>query len=82
MTIDNPMAFPTHDANPGTDPRSQVLTGGMTLRDYFAAAAIPAAYASVNANSTLARFPRHELCRIVARNCYEVADAMLAYGVV
>lgn len=27
---DEPMAFPTHDGHPGTDPRSQILTGSMT----------------------------------------------------
>ena len=32
---ENPPAFPTHDGDPGTDPRSQILTGGMSLRDWW-----------------------------------------------
>lgn len=33
-------AFPTHGQAEGDDPRNQILSGGMTIRDYFAAAAL------------------------------------------
>ena len=33
---DNPNAFPTHGGTEGDDARNRILTGGMTLRDYFA----------------------------------------------
>ena len=69
---DNPMAFPTHDAHPGTDPRSQILTGGMTLRDYFAGQAL----AGVLADGALQ--VREADCPAIAATCYDIADALLA----
>ncbi len=50
----------------------------MSLRDYFAGQALPSAYASVDADPKLTGNPREELFQIAARNCYGIADAMLA----
>lgn len=56
----NPTAFPTD---------MQTQGGGMTLRDYFAAAALQAVLAEFS--DAWDRFD-------VARHCYLFADAMLA----
>lgn len=69
-------AFPTHDADPGTDPRSQILTGGMSLRDRIALEAL----GGMLAHSTRYK-PRpgssanwHEA---ISEEAYEIADAMI-----
>lgn len=62
-------AFPTHDADPGTDPRSQILSGGMTLRDWFAGQALNQASREI--------WAEHKPEDVAAR-CYMLADAMLA----
>jgi len=64
----NPQAFPTHDQEKGTDPRNQILTGGMTLRDYFSAAALTGMLSNVE---TVDDVPYISIC------AYRIADAML-----
>lgn len=66
---DGGSAFPTHHGNPRTDPRSQIMSGGMSIRDHFAGQAI---IALLNY-----KLPADELPTIVA-GAYRVADAMLA----
>lgn len=59
-------AFPNSNGNtPGLEAYS-----GMTLRDYFAAEALPIARAQVG--------PNHNGWRTVAETAYAIADAMLA----
>ncbi len=61
-------AFPTHDQDDGTDPRSQILSGGMSLRDYFAAKAMQA----------IATRTDHHCGPIdIAKEAYQQADAMI-----
>jgi hypothetical protein len=50
-------------------------TDGMSLRDYFAAAALPANMAAYQ--YSIAK-DGDTWDQLVARNCYEMADAMLA----
>lgn len=61
-------AFPQAEWN--TDAQRYLLGGGMTLRDYFAAMAMPEVYRRVESGG----FQR------VAQLAYEMADAMLAEG--
>ena len=70
---DGGAAFPTHDADPGTDPRSQILSGGMSMRDYFAGQAL-IAHASTSEWEMLDDLAQKNL----AEASYEMADAMLA----
>jgi len=56
---ENPNAFPESN---------ETRWGGMTLRDYFAAKAIPSVVAQ--------HFPGSSL--VVAKECYAIADAMIA----
>ncbi len=63
-------AYPTHDGNEGTDPRERILTGGMTLRDWFAGQALIAlphigCGVDLDQNDT-------------ALAAYQIADAMMA----
>lgn len=70
--MSNESAFPYSGVgNNGFD----VLDTGMTLRDYFAAAAVPALIGICGEDSRLpsVSYPDH-----VAGRAYEVADAMLA----
>jgi hypothetical protein len=78
--MDNPQAFPTHDGHPGTDPRNQILTGGMTLRDWFAGQCDVAAYDLLPVLSAFkGRDPTvGELAEFIARIRLAEADAMLA----
>jgi hypothetical protein len=63
--IDGGPAFPNRGDNaPGYE-----IYDGMTLRDYFAAAAMTGWQACPNTNATTAAAVKY---------CYEVADAMLA----
>ena len=62
-------AFPTHDGDPGNDPRLQIMSGGMSLRDWFAGQAL--------ANEALGR-AYHNRPDILAAKAFEYADAMLA----
>lgn len=70
-------AFPTHGLNvplndPG-DPRHL----GMTLRDYFAAAALQGMCADHIAMGKIADQTRQSLDAMLARTAYHYADAML-----
>jgi hypothetical protein len=77
-TIDNggaafPHLNPNFDGNWDNDPQR----GGMSLRDYFAAAALPLAYAhwkSYNDKEKDGEQPRESL---VAEEAYTIADAMI-----
>ena len=67
--------------NPTVFPNSAELYGGMTLRDYFAAAALPVMlhrdfYSPSNKYETISPSSRsHPLW--AARACYKYADAMM-----
>lgn len=79
MTItskDGGPAFPTHDADPGTDPRSQTLSGGMSLRDWFAGQAL----AGILAGGFAGTIPHDDINGggDAAFFAYQYADAMLA----
>ena len=53
---------------------------GMTLRDYFAAAAMQAIFGGVGAQQVAERDRRYDgtnWAEVVAKNAYEMADAML-----
>lgn len=65
MRNDGGSAFPDSGAH---EPRSWEPSSGMTLRDYFAAAAL-----SGN-SATFGGLDRHQ----IAAKCYQQADAMLA----
>lgn len=67
---ENPPAFPNKGSCAKNDP-----TEGMTLRDYFAAAALQGMMASLVNN---ADWLRGEQCKITASAAYEMADALLA----
>jgi hypothetical protein len=61
----NPQAFPTH-------PDGTLMNDGMTLRDYFAAKAMQA---TIDAWKQRSIYPPTD--DEVAKNAYEMADAML-----
>lgn len=63
-------AFPTHGQAEGDDPRNQILSGGMTLRDYFAAAALQGLIAYSGNSSAYSD--------LQAKQSYKIADAMMA----
>lgn len=63
-------AFPTHGQAEGDDPRNQILSGGMTLRDYFAAAALQGLCATLP--DMIDPKPSE-----VAKDAYQFADAMI-----
>ena len=73
MKFDNPMAFP----RPSTDHGSYGSLGqdGMTLRDYFAAAALPSVMVLCARDTML---PGETMEQAFARKSLAVADAMLA----
>lgn len=79
---ENPSAFPvvdTHIRNPrvGNPYPAVTSVGGMTLRDYFAAAALPTAIEhelQLRSNQILPPPFRYDQ---VAKSAYLVADAML-----
>ena len=48
---------------------------GMTLRDYFAAKALPTVISDWLQTGDI--FPDVEIAEVIARDCYIVADAML-----
>lgn len=48
---------------------------GMTLRDYFAAEALPTVISDWLQTGDI--FPDVEIAEVIARDCYIVADAML-----
>jgi hypothetical protein len=51
---------------------------GMTLRDYFAAAALTGEVGGEDFGGELAQLRSHENARLMARRAYMLADAMLA----
>ena len=63
-------AFPTHGQAEGDDPRNQILSGGMTLRDYFAAATLQGLCATLP--DMIDPKPSE-----VAKDAYQFADAMI-----
>lgn len=68
---ENPSAFPnTGNSNWGMEP-----TAGMSLRDWFAGQALPAALKIGEADP---RLTEHNFERIVALMSYGIADAMLS----
>ena len=71
----NPPAFPSETAP------SRSGAWGMTLRDYFAAAAIPAAAANLRKNleidSIVLAFCDDHQMDMLADDCYALADALL-----
>lgn len=66
-------AFPTDRSN---DPSYTDIGGGMTLRDYFAAAALPEAFRQEATGDS--GLPCIYDSAAVARVAYTVADAMIA----
>jgi hypothetical protein len=62
-------AFPCHGS------MGEVVQEGMTLRDYFAAMALPTVIADWLPTGDI--FPDVEIAEVIARDCYIVADAML-----
>jgi hypothetical protein len=59
---------------------TEVTSSGMTLRDYFAAKAMQAAFAGIGAQQVANRDLRYDETNwstVVALNAYEMADAML-----
>jgi hypothetical protein len=76
---DNPPAFPVADCD--TEGRT-VFQGGMTLRDYFAAAALQGMLASMDeaqSSAILDQCAKHKKLpqEVVAATAYRQADAML-----
>ena len=61
-------------AFPATNHHGHKLTG-MTLRDYFAAKALPTVIADWLQTGDI--FPDMEIAEVIARDCYIVADAMM-----
>ena len=74
--MNNEPAFPHLRRHVGDDTYEQLAEGGMTLRDYFAAKALPAIYKDACECARVDGWPddwRDE----VATEAYEMADAML-----
>lgn len=67
-------AFPSGLKETDTDTVESLHTG-MTLRDYFAAKALPTVIADWLQTGDI--FPDMEIAEVIARDCYIVADAML-----
>ena len=81
---DGGLAFPSHEAGPATDPRSQISGGGMSLRDYFAAKAMQSILLAVSTNTDAAMAldegagtNRVSHTDRMALEAYSVADAMI-----
>jgi hypothetical protein len=64
----NQSAFPLHDSGHG-----QAYDKGMTLRDYFAAKAMQ----TQSWTFYLGDYETHKSLSNTAKNCYEIADAMM-----
>ena len=63
------MSQPINDGGPAFPADFQLYSTGMTLRDYFAAAAL---------KGQAHRFAHpHEYRELLAQDCYDIADAML-----
>jgi hypothetical protein len=80
------MTTPQDDGGPAFPHSAKPMTGemtewGMTLRDYFAAAALPSMMASWERWNSIENdraTSSQRLAKLVAVDCYEQADAMLA----
>lgn len=72
--LDGGPAFPVHGGHsPDDDPRNRILGGGMTLRDWFAGQALAGTiHACLHDTVEPGTWHQH-----VARNAYEMADAMI-----
>lgn len=74
-------AFPTHDADDGTDARERILTGGMYLRDWFAGQALAGRMSIVldDDGYTYSDASGNDLKTTegMAASCYAIADAMM-----
>lgn len=74
-------AFPCEGGNKfisGNEIRKTLPSSGMTLRDYFAAKALPAVYADCMGSFEREGCPCPQWREGVARDAYLMADAMLA----
>ena len=76
--MDNPQAFPISRVVQAGSFRKDESDPGMTLRDYFAAAALPACHEAALSPARTASVSGREFCKIIATAAYEIADAMLA----
>ncbi|WP_438391094.1 hypothetical protein [Caballeronia sp. DA-9] len=74
MTTGGP-AFPVPEVSTATGQVKSADAAGMTLRDYFAAAALPAILARVPAGTRPQ--PGKTIQDAVAESAYEQADAMI-----
>lgn len=70
-----PVADPFAVKCPPTDAEALRLQQGMTLRDYFAAKAMPTVIIDWLQTGDIFQDP--EIAEVIARDCYIVADAML-----
>lgn len=70
---DNPQAFPVLIENWRGEVRAEMK--GMTLRDYFAAAALP--HAARLSSDQWNRYEGETVAQTMARHSYEIAEAML-----
>lgn len=69
-------AFQTHGQAEGDDPRNQILSGGMTLRDYFAAAALQGLMSACDQSGRWTCV--ESAIPSAAKFAYDAADAMIA----
>lgn len=69
-------AFSTHGQVEGDDPRNQILSGGMTLRDYFAAAALQGLMSACDQSGRWTCV--ESAIPSAAKFAYDAADAMIA----
>lgn len=83
MPVDNTPAFPI-PLQPGQGWQGMAPCDGMTLRDYFAAKAMPLAFQywrectnGVDGNFVFSRTEDEGEMDLIAADCYEMADAML-----
>jgi hypothetical protein len=79
--LDGGSAFPRSVWTSDVDGlKAEAFNNGMSLRDYFAAKAMQAAFAGVGAQQVANRDQRYDETNwstVVALNAYEMADAML-----
>lgn len=73
-----PVDFDYQVFEPRTAIEAKRLMSGMTLRDYFAAKAMPACYAGAMLEFGRSGFPDENWREGVAVDAYKMADAMLA----
>ena len=73
---DGGQAFPTFCPVQNNQPDKYTYIGGMTLRDYFAAKAMPAIYTEVVRRASDEGWPE-DWRDGIAQDAYKMADAML-----